>query len=181
MNGEPVARSSATSGVGGEAVDFALAAYREEGVWQVDGLPPSVGADLDEMLAVLRQRPGDSGALGLLSVDEDFFLLLRVVGREERLLLSDVTAATEWPIARAVLDRLHLPVPDDDDVDHVQPAGDLGIAADLGVDAMTMGVICDDLDAYPDEQLGIVAERLGFADGYEKALATLGGLPTGLR
>jgi putative tRNA adenosine deaminase-associated protein len=181
MNGERVAGYRATTDMGAEAVDFALAAYREEGEWQVDPLPPSVGADLHEMLAVLRQRPGDAGALGLLSVDEDFFLLLRVLGQEERLLLSDVTAATEWPVARAALDHLHLPVPEGDDVDHVQPAGDLGIIADLGVDAMAMGAICDDLDAYPDEQLGIVAERLGFADGYEKALAGFGGLPAGLR
>jgi putative tRNA adenosine deaminase-associated protein len=181
MNGDRVAPLEATTGMGADAVDFALAAYREEGAWQVDPLPPSVGADLDEMLAVLRQRPGDSGALGFVSVDEDFFLFLRVLGRDARFLLSDVTAATEWPIARAVLDRLGLPVPGGDDVDHVQPAGDLRIVADLGIDAMAMGAICDDLDAYPDEQLGIVAERLGFAAGYEKALATLGSLPTGLR
>lgn len=181
MSGERVAGYRPTAGMGAEAVDFALAAYREEGMWQVDPLPPSVGADLDELLAVLRQRPGDAGALGLVSVDEDFFMLVRVLGQEARLLLSDVTAATEWPIARAALDYLHLPVPEGDDVDHVQPAGDLSIIADLGVDAMAMGAICDDLDAYPDEQLGTVVDRLGFADGYEKALAGLGGLPTVLR
>jgi len=163
-----------------ESVDFALAAYREEGRWQVDPLPPSVGADLHSLIAVLRQRPGDGGALGLVSVDEDFFLLLRVLGAGDRLLLSDVTAATEWPLARAALDHLHLPLPEGDDVDHVQPAGDLGIIADLGMDAMEMGALCDDLDSYPDELLGDVAERLGFGDGYRAALATFGGRSTGL-
>jgi putative tRNA adenosine deaminase-associated protein len=179
MNGKRVA-GGATMGPGSEAVDFAFAAYREEGQWQVDPLPPSLGSDLAEMLAVLKQRPGDAGALGMLSVDEDFFMLLRVLGRDERLLLSDVTAATEWPIARAALDHLRLPVPQGDDVDHVQPAGDLKILADLGLDAMALAAICDDLDAYPDELLGTVADRLGFGAAFQKALVAVGGLPVGL-
>ena len=48
-----------------------------------------------------------------------------------RLLLSDVGAATESPLALAVLERLALPAPDDDD-DQIQPAGDLALLSDLG-------------------------------------------------
>jgi len=155
-------------------VDFALVAYREEGVWQVAELEEDRSADLDDLAVELRRYPGDGGSLGLVSVDEDFFLLVRVLGAEVRLLLSDVTAATEWPIARSVVDRLQLPLPDDDE--DQEPAGDLGIIADLGMGAMDMGALLDDVDLYPDEMLSDIAVRLGFGREYDDLV----GVPTTL-
>jgi hypothetical protein len=58
--------------------------------------------------------PSDTGALGFVSVDDDFFVIARVMGPSVRLLLSDVTAATEWELASGVIDLLDLPEPDDD-------------------------------------------------------------------
>ncbi|MGN6130997.1 MAG: tRNA adenosine deaminase-associated protein, partial [Nocardioidaceae bacterium] len=127
-----------------EGVDFVLVAYREEGVWQLAELAEDSVADLETLAQELRRWPGDGGSLGLVSVDEDFFLLLRVLGPEVRILLSDVTAASDWPIARAALEHLELPLPEDDD-DQV-PAGDLGIVGDLGMGAMDMGALLDDFD-----------------------------------
>lgn len=149
-------------------VDFALAAYREEGVWQVQELPPERADDLPAFADELRRWPGDFGCLGLVSVDEDFFLVVRVTGPQVRLLLSDVTAATDWPIARSALTQLALPVPDDED--DPQPGGDPGIVADLGLPAMDMGALLDDLDRYPDEALGEIAHRLGFGALYDEVL-----------
>jgi putative tRNA adenosine deaminase-associated protein len=149
-----------------EGVDFALVAYREEGVWQVQELDDDRAADLDELAVELRRYPGDSGSLGLVSVDEDFFLLVRVLGAQVRLLLSDVTAATDWPIARSVVDHLELPPPDDEE--YQEPAGDLGIVADLGMGAMDMGALLDDLELYPDEMLSDIAVRLGFGREYDE-------------
>jgi putative tRNA adenosine deaminase-associated protein len=149
-----------------EGVDFALVAYREEGVWRVEELDDDVAADLDELAVELRRYPGDGGSLGLVSVDEDFFLLVRVAGAEVRLLLSDVTAATDWPIARSVVEHLDLPLPDDEE--DQEPAGDLGIVADLGMAAMDMGVLLDDSDLYPDEMLSDIAQKLGFGREYDE-------------
>ena len=153
-------------------VDFAVVAYREEGDWQVALLPPRAAGDLDVLVHVLRQSPGDAGALGMVSVAEDFFVLARVNGPSVRLLLSDVTAATEWPIARAAVDRLALPVPDDDDP--VEPAGDLNILADLGFSAMDVAVLCDEDDLFPDEMLEDIADRAGFASQFRSALEAVG-------
>jgi putative tRNA adenosine deaminase-associated protein len=155
-------------GSDGNGIDFALAAYREEGTWQVESLPPHVGDDLEALVNVVQQRPGDAGALGFVSVDEDFFVAVRCAGGDVRLLLSDVTAATESPLARAVLARLELPLPADDD--RIQPAGDVGIFADLGLEPMDLAAICDHLDLYPEEMLGEVADRLGFGAEYERAV-----------
>jgi putative tRNA adenosine deaminase-associated protein len=148
-----------------EGVDFALVAYREEGVWQLQELEASMAADLDGFAVELRRYPGDGGSLGLVSVDEDFFLLVRVLGAETRLLLSDVTAATDWPLARSVVDHLELPIPDDEE--DQEPAGDLGILSDLGMGPMDMGALLDDYDLYPDEMLGDIASRLGFGRLYD--------------
>lgn len=153
-----------------DPVDFALVAYREEGGWQVEQLPPRSANDLQTLLTTMRQRPGDGGSVGLVSVDEDFFVAARVVGGSVRLLLSDVTAATEWPLARAVLDALGLPPPEGEDEEHVQPAGDLALFADLGLPPMALAALCDDLDLYPEEVLGRIAERLGFGDEFERAV-----------
>jgi putative tRNA adenosine deaminase-associated protein len=149
-----------------EGVDFALVAYREEGVWQVVELESDKAADLDDFAVELRRYPGDGGSLGLVSIDEDFFLLVRVLGPQTRLLLSDVTAATEWPLARSVVDHLELPLPDDDE--DPEPAGDLAIVADLGLGAMDMGALLDEVDLYPDEMLSDIADRLGFGQQYDE-------------
>ncbi len=152
-------------------VDFALVAYREEGVWQVQEVPPERADDLETFAAELRRWPGDFGCLGLVSVDEDFFVFVRVTGAQVRVLLSDVTAATDWPLARSALRLLDLPVPDDED-DPV-PGGDPAIVADLGLPARDMGALLDDLDSYPDETLGEIAHRLGFGALYDEVV----GLP----
>jgi putative tRNA adenosine deaminase-associated protein len=149
-----------------EGVDFVLVAYREEGLWQLQELEAEKAADLDGFAVELRRYPGDGGALGLVSIDEDFFLLVRVLGAEVRLLLSDVTAATDWPLAASVVEHLDLPLPDDEE--DQEPAGDLGIVTDLGMGAMDMGALLDDYELYPDEMLGDIASRLGFGRLYDE-------------
>ena len=161
---------SATDAESAEAIDFAFAAAREDGAWQLSPLPPRAATELSVLLHALGQLPSDSGTLGMVSVDEDFLpMLIRVSAHGSRLLLSDVGAATESPLARAVVDYLELPHPDDDD-DQIQPAGDLGLVSDLGLSAMELGALCDDLDLYPDEVLGDIARRLGFGREFDEAL-----------
>ncbi|WP_432476204.1 tRNA adenosine deaminase-associated protein [Nocardioides sp. GXQ0305] len=143
-----------------DGVDFALAAFREEGVWQLQELAHDVLADVDTLSHALRRFPGDGGALGMVAIDEDFFLVVRVAGASTRVLLSDITAADEWELAASAVDHLGLPPPEDDDAQ--VPAGDLDLLGDLGMPAMDMGVLLDDFDLYPDEMLSDVARRIGF-------------------
>jgi putative tRNA adenosine deaminase-associated protein len=152
------------------AADFALSAVREDGIWSVTPLPPAAADDLDHMLHVLRQQPGDTGAIGLLSFAEDFFVVIRLVGDDVRILLSDVTAAFDTPFASQVLDRLGLQMPDGDDEDDIEPAGDLDLLADLGISPLLMAELCDDLDLYPDDVFGQLAEQIGFSEQYAAAV-----------
>jgi len=151
------------------AIDFAVAAYRDDGGWTVSPLPPAAATDLDVLMSALAKLPSDVGTIGMVSVDEDFFVLARVSGGHSRLMLSDVGAATESPLALAVLERLALPAPDDDD-DQIQPAGDLALLSDLGLTAMELGSLCDDEELYPDEILADVADRVGFGRDFEELL-----------
>lgn len=151
-----------------EGIDFAVVAYREEGQWQVEQIVFDQIEDIDSLANELRRWPGDGGALGMVSVDEDFFLLVRVAGATSKVLLSDITAATDWPIARSAVEFLDLPLPEDED-DQV-PAGDIDILTDLGMGAMDMSALLDDYDLYPDEMLGDIASRIGFGAQFDEVV-----------
>jgi putative tRNA adenosine deaminase-associated protein len=151
------------------ATDFAVVVYREDDRWTADALPSTVGEDLDELVEATRRQSGGGGAIGLVSVEDDFFVAVRVSGREVKLLLSDVTAAGESPLAGEVLEALDLPMPGPED-DRAQPAGDLGIFSDLGLQPMELGALCDDMDLYPDQMLDSIAARLGFAEPFRRAM-----------
>ena len=151
-----------------DGVDFAVAAYREEGQWQVDELAHDVLVDVPTLCSALRRFPGDGGAIGMVAIDEDFFVIVRVAGPSVRILLSDITAAEEWELARSVVDELGLPEPEDDD--EQAPAGDLDLLGDLGLGAMDLAVLLDDVELYPDEMLSDVARRLGFGPIFDDAV-----------
>lgn len=158
------------------AEGFVVAVVRDPDTacWQAYPLPNALLDDLDALLAALRQQAGEGGVIGLVDVADDFFVAIRIPPQGAvRLLLSDATAAAEWDLARQVLERLHEEPPDDDDLDEVWPAGDLGIFRDLGLPEMELGAIVDELDLYADEMLLGIVHRLGFTSAYEAALGTV--------
>lgn len=151
-----------------DVVDFALAAYREDGDWQVQELAHDLIADVDTLAHALRRFPGAGGAVGLVAMDEDYFLIIRVAGSQTRLLLSDITACDAWELAASAVAHLGLPLPEDDD--DQAPAGDLDLLGDLGMPAIEMGVLLDDVDLYPDEMLSDIARALGFGELFDDAV-----------
>jgi putative tRNA adenosine deaminase-associated protein len=149
--------------------DFAVVCYREEGRWEIGLLPERATANLEAFVAALRQQPGEGGAVGFVNVADDFFVAARATTRGDvRLLLSDVTAADEWPLAREVIERLGLPEPSDEDFDDIVPAGDLALFADLGLPEMELRLLLSDVDAYADEMLFAIARRLGFGEQLQR-------------
>jgi putative tRNA adenosine deaminase-associated protein len=150
-----------------DAVDLAVAAYIEDGAWRVGDLAPNHLADVGEVAEALRHLPGEAGALAMIAVDEDFFLLVRVHGPTTRVLLSDVTAAEDWDIAASALTHLGLPLPGDEE--EQDPAGDFDLVEDLGVTEAELAELLDDEDLYPDELLSEVARLLGFGELFDEA------------
>ena len=156
-----------------EAEAYAVIAFREQGLWQVGSLPDAVTADLDAIVAAVRQQPGENGAFALVDVADEFFVVVRVQQGRVRLLLSDVTASAEWDLATQVVDQLGVDIPRDDALEEVVPVGDLGVFDDLGLDARELGALLSDVDAYADEMLSALARRLGFASAYERVVDAL--------
>jgi putative tRNA adenosine deaminase-associated protein len=150
--------------------DFAVVVYREDDAWEAEVLPVALTENLDDLIHALRQQPSIGAIIGLAAVGDDFFVALRVLGSQVSVFLSDLTASVDWELARQVLDYLDIPVPDDEDLDQVLPAGDLSIFADLGIDEMELGAISGDLDLFPDEMLASIARRLGFGHPLDRAL-----------
>jgi putative tRNA adenosine deaminase-associated protein len=155
-----------------QAEAYAVVVTREQGLWQVDGLPDAVTDDLDLLVDVVRRQSGD-GAFALVDVADEFFVVVRVQSGRVRLLLSDVTASAEWDLATQVVDQLGVEIPRDDALQQVVPAGDLGVFDDLGLDGRELAALLSDVDAYADELLSALARRLGFANAYERVVDAL--------
>ena len=152
---------------------FAVAAIREEGRWRCVRLDPVALVDLDAAITALRGQRSPGAVIGLLDVDDEFFVLLRPGPGGVRLMISDAVAALDYDVAADALDMLRVELPPDDDaLDDPWPEGDMGILADLGLPADELQVLVGDLDLYPDEQLDTIARRLGFADSLDEAVAS---------
>ncbi|MGH3864328.1 tRNA adenosine deaminase-associated protein [Actinokineospora sp.] len=150
---------------------FGVTVVREDGKWRCDPMDASSLRELDAAITELRKARSTGAVFGLLAIDDEFFLLLRPSPGGVSLLLSDAAAALDYDIAADALDLLRVDPPEDED--EVWPEGSLDILADLGLPAAEMQVIIDEIDLYPDEQLQMIAQRLGFADEYAKHLDTI--------
>ena len=143
-------------------VDFAVAAFQEDGRWAVAPLPPHVAENLDLFVAAVRQQLSDGPTLGLLGLGDEYFIALRLVGQDERLFISEQAAAEDDPVAAQVLERLGLTW------DQAQgPAGDDTLFADLGIEPLELQLACEQL--LDERQLRLtdlmahLAGRIGFA------------------
>lgn len=147
-------------------LDIAVAAWHEDGRWTLGVLPDPT--DIAQIITSLKSQQTNGGAIALISIDEEFFILIRVLGSHISLFLSDVTCAFDYPVAEELLDIADLPMPEDDD--DASPIGQIEILADLGMSGMEISALCDDAELFPDEQLEAIANRLGFGDQFAELL-----------
>jgi putative tRNA adenosine deaminase-associated protein len=105
--------------------------------------------------------------LGLVSLDEDTAVIVRINADDLRVVMSDPTASEDYDLAAEVADLVG---PGDDEIDDdAAIAGDSALLADLGMPASELELLFDDLDLYPDEMLEAIADRLGFVDDFRRA------------
>ncbi len=156
---------SELSAAQGDAIDLAVLAYHDDDEWVLAELPSRALTSVETLAAELRRYPGESGTLALVSVDEDFALLIRVLGATTKVLLSDASAAQDWTLAHSALNAVGVQLDGDDDL---VPVGDLSIFADLGVSATDLEVMFGDLALYPDEVLSEIAAKIGFGAKFDE-------------
>ena len=151
-----------------ELADLALLAWRDDGIWRINELDLNATSDIGLALDALRAKQVNGGCLALLTIDDSFFIIIRQIGMKMQMVLSDVMAALDYEIAAEVLELLDIELPAEDDAD--EPAGDLNLLEDLGIDAMELQAICDDDEMFPDEQLEAIARRIGCGDEFLEVL-----------
>ena len=153
---------------GEDDIDLVVAVYREDGKATAVPMDFDLANDLDELIRQLGRLPGDSGADGYVSVAGEFFVICRVRGRAVEVVLSDATAANDWPIARDVVDYLGEEIPDEED--DPAPVGDLEMFAAAGLRGFELEAIATDYEEDSDELLMQVAQRLKIEDVFERAV-----------
>ena len=151
-----------------ELSDLALLAWRDEGIWRISELDIDATRDIGLALDALRAKQVNGGCLALLAIDDSFFIVIRQIGMKMQMVLSNVMSALDYEIAAEVLELLDIELPAEDD--YHEPAGDLNLLEDLGIDAMELQAICDDDEMFPDEQLEAIARRIGCGDEFLDAL-----------
>lgn len=162
--------SSPDRGSSDDAVTgYALGVMQEGSSWQVLRLDDAALTSLDDAARQVRALRTEGASFGLVDVDHEFFVILRPGPSGMRLMLSDATAALDYDLAEDVLDELNVDLSDDElDDSDPWPEGDMAILEDLGLPSGVLEIIVSETDLYADEQLQSVAERMGFADEFEK-------------
>lgn len=143
--------------------DFGVIAWRDESRWNVSQLTDTdeLGSIMDQLISKSRQF---GGAVALLAVAEDFFIVAREIGSDMKMMISDATYALESDLAVDLLEMMDLPFPEEDD--ESQPGGDVDLLTDLGLNEMELEAIASDDQLYPDEAIEAIAKRLGFGDEF---------------
>ena len=147
-------------------VDIAVAAWHENGRWTLAQLPNA--HDLAHIIDRLKSQQTNGGAIALIAIDEEFFMLVRVLGAHISMMLSDATCALDYEVAAEFVELADLPFPEEDD--EPIPTGHIDMLADLGMNHMEISALCDDAELFPDQQLDAIATRLGFGAEFRELL-----------
>ncbi|MFA1425837.1 tRNA adenosine deaminase-associated protein [Corynebacterium diphtheriae] len=147
--------------------NFAVTVARVNATWQVRAFNDDYSS-LKRSIDAVRTLRAEGAAFAMLSLEDDYFVLVRPTPQGVKLLISDATAATEDDFAADILDELDADQPDPEDTPYAE--GDFDILADLGLSEQIMSIITDETDWWASEQLQRIAEELGFDDELEQAL-----------
>ena len=151
-------------------VDLIIALYREDGSPVALALDYNLANDLEALITQLRRIPGDGGAVALVSIASEVFIIVRVRGKHVQAFCSDAVAAADWPLARDVVDMLGLEVPEDED--ESVPIGDLDILADSGLHDFELEAMAEDYDEDSATLVERIATRIKFGPEFARALAS---------
>ena len=161
-----------------DLVDFAVAAFLEDGRWAVVSLPPHTAESLDALLSALYQQVSEGPTLGLVGLGDEYFVLALLLGQEIRLFLSNQAVRGEDRLAGELVRRAGGDTGGQTgrriDADEEIPFGDQEILAALGVDSFELALTCERLLAEPElsliDAVAPLAARIGFGEQFALAI-----------
>ena len=106
-----------------------------------------------------------------MSIAGEFFVLVRVRGRNIQVFCSDGVAANDWPLARDIVDYLGIDTPDPDN--DPEAVGDLEILADQGLSEYDLESLAANLEDDSDVLATEVVKKIRFGGVFERALSEL--------
>ena len=148
------------------SVDFGCIAWHEDGRWDASLLNST--RDIGLIIDALKSQQTNGGAIALIAIEDEFVIIVRVLGDQIRMMISDITYALDYEVAAELVEVLDLEYPQEED--DSQPGGDIDLLSDLGVGEMELLAILDDTELYPDEQLEAIANRLGFGEQFNQVI-----------
>ena len=154
-------------------ISFAVTVARNEGQWVVREFDDDF-EDINTSISAVRALRSEGAAFALLCVEDDYFVVVRPVPGDVRMLISDATYADEDDFAADFLELRDLDFPEiDEDDDDPDPYGDgdFDIFADLGLSEDQLGYIIDNDEDWPSDMLLRIAGDLGFGDELEEIIA----------
>ncbi|SDH71901.1 putative tRNA adenosine deaminase-associated protein [Sinosporangium album] len=112
---------------------------------------------------------GDELALLCVEVEDEWFAVVRYQGDDEpRVFLSDAQAGRGDSLGELFAELADV-APDTESTDlGVRPAGDFDLLADLGVTAEELLELSMEEGVLPADTLSVIAERLAFADQFDR-------------
>ncbi|MDR2896068.1 MAG: tRNA adenosine deaminase [Propionibacteriaceae bacterium] len=153
-----------------DEIDFAIALYREDGEPVGVALEPDLANDFEGLIDYLHRVPGDAGAMGMVSLDSDVLVVVRVRGpRHVQVFVSDAYYADTWTIVRDALDFFG-PELGTDDLPDEGPVGDLGMFADQGLSEMDLEAMLMDDDISSEDVAERIAVGARFGSVFHKAV-----------
>lgn len=94
--------------------NFAVTVARVNATWQVRAFNDDYSS-LKRSIDAVRTLRAEGAAFAMLSIEDDYFVLVRPTPQGVKLLISDATAATEDDFAADILDELDADQPDPED------------------------------------------------------------------
>jgi len=153
-----------------DEIDFCVAMYREDGEPTGVALEPDLANDFEGLIAHLQRIPGDAGAMGMISLDSEVLVVVRVRGpRHVQVFVSDVYFVDTWPLVRDAVDFLGLE-PGTGEVPEEGPVGDLGMFADQGLSEMDLDAMFMDEDLTSEDIAERIATGVRFGTVFRKAV-----------
>ena len=132
--------------------------------------------DIDGLIDLLRELQGSAQLLILfLEEDDEYVAVVRLTGDDDaQVFVSDSRVLFSRSVAARVLgEDLAVPESNEDDEDdesgrpEVQPAGEVGLLVDLGIDADALLQLCAEEGQLPSDVIYTLCEKLGCVDALE--------------